>query len=186
MALDSISPALTNPVLNVPRTNQVAATAASAAASALDARQQGVVDRVALQTALSSTVVPTSKTAPDPTLAQALDRNGNGVVTTEELTAQTQTLADRLFGNLRQTADSGPVTVDRVRKAPLTEADPSATETAQPQAQSAGSDGNAVQLGNPGRVMALMNLMDLVSAYGPTGQPNTPTLPSGKTVDVSV
>ena len=185
MALDSISPALTNPVLNVPRTNQVAATAASAAASALDARQQGVVDRVALQTALSSTVVPTSKTAPDPTLAQALDRNGNGVVTTEELTAQTQTLADRLFGNLRQTPDTGPVVVPSQPQKTLTEAKAQADGSVQAAASNS-SASNAVQLGNPGRVMALMNLMDLVSAYGPTGEPNTPTLPSGKTVDVSV
>ena len=161
MAIDGITPALTNPY-----------------AVALEARPQGVVDRAALQTALTSTVVPTSKTAPEPTLAQALDRNGNGTVTTEELTAQTQTLADRLFGNLRQTVEAGPVPIEPDRKASLSELKPAAS-------QEAARDSSAVQLGNPGRVMALMNLVDLVSAYGPTGQPNTPTLPSGKTVDVS-
>jgi len=191
MAIDGISAALSSTALNVPRANPIAATAASAASAALDARQQGVVDRAALQTALSSTVVPTSKTAPDPTLAQALDRNGNGTVTTEELTAQTQSLADQLFSNLRQVAEPRTPVSLVAPQAPLSQTPGQKSQTAPASASNAAASSAAAaasstsQLGNPGRVVALMNLMDLVSAYGPSGEPGTPTLPSGKTVDVS-
>lgn len=180
MAIDGISSALANPALNLPRVGQ--ATAAAAADVVLNARQQGIVDRTALQTALTSTVVPTARTASDPTLAQALDRNGDGKVTPEELIAQTQSLADTLFGNLRQTpgntvAASGPTATFKPQDVLST------SSQARPEAPA--TESGAVQLGNPSRVMALMNLMDLVSAYGPNGKPNEPTLPGGKTLDVS-
>jgi hypothetical protein len=140
----------------------------------LDSQQKGYIDRNDLQVALTSSVVPTSKTAPGEQLFQALDRNGDGHITQSELVASVQSLADRLFGNLRQTdaasvpqtglvQDLQPQTSQQVTPAP---ADP------------------ALQLGNPGRMMSLLKLVDLVSAYGPTGQSTTPPLPGGGSLSI--
>ncbi|MEY4761304.1 MAG: hypothetical protein RLZZ200_1160 [Pseudomonadota bacterium] len=170
MAIDGISPALSNTALNLPRAGQ-----AAAADVALANRQQGVVDRAALQTALTSTVVPTPKTSPDPTLAQTVDRNGDGKITPDELSSQTAKLADTLFDNLRQ---SSSPTVS------LAVAPPATPGTLPPPRASSPPD-NAVQLGNPGRVMELMNLMDLASSYGPNGKTRGPSAPGGQTLDVS-
>lgn len=173
MSVGGIAPTALNPALLSQWSSQLF--------TSLDTQQKGYIDRNDLQTALASSVVPTSKAAPGEQLFQALDRNGDGKVTHSELTATVQSLADKLFGNLRQVdgPNRSPPPFDLLispNSRPARDANAAAKDL---------SGTTSGQLGNPGRMMAMLKLIDLVSAYGPNGQGPVQELPRGSSVDVS-